>query len=248
MTDQPANPVIVLGASRGLGRAIATTLADAGHSVVAVARTESALSDLESEAPTIQPEIADAGRPDIAATLLERYDPRAIVLVAGATPHMLPLHEQTWETFSVNWETDVRIAFQWLAAALRKPLRPDSRMVVFSSGAALNPNGSPLSGGYAGAKQTQRFITGYAQDESNRANLGIQFTTVMPQFAPETGVGTAAVAGYANQTGLSVEDYLKQLPYPLLTPEIAGSSVLELVTAEQVAPAYLLNGAGLTHL
>ena len=33
---------------------------------------------------------------------------------------------------------------------------------MVSSGAALA--GSPLSGGYAGAKATLRFMTGYAQD------------------------------------------------------------------------------------
>ena len=87
---------------------------------------------------------------------------------------------QTRETFSVNWETDVRITCE----ALLKPLRPGSRVVVISSGAALNSNGSPLSGGYAGAKTTQRFITGCAQDESVRAGLGITFATVLPQFAP----------------------------------------------------------------
>lgn len=62
---------------------------------------------------------------------------------------MRPLQQQTWETFSVNWQTDVKIAFHWLREALLKPLRPGGRVVVVSSGAALNPNGSPLSGGYA---------------------------------------------------------------------------------------------------
>jgi len=75
-----------------------------------------------------------------------------------------------------------RITFQWLREALLKPLRPGSRVVVVSSGAALR--GSPLSGGYAGAKATQRFITAYAQEEANRAGLEITFTTVLPQFAP----------------------------------------------------------------
>lgn len=50
-------------------------------------------------------------------------------------------------------------------------------MVVVSSGVALNPNGSPLSGGYAGAKATQRLLSVYAQDEANRAGLDITFTT-----------------------------------------------------------------------
>src|SRR6266581_4213133 len=85
------------------------------------------------------------------ASLIDRYEPQAIVLVAGATPHMRPLQQHTWETFSVNWQTDVRIAFHWLREALLKPLRPGSRVVVVSSGAAINVAGSPLSGGYAGA-------------------------------------------------------------------------------------------------
>jgi len=47
-------------------------------------------------------------------------------------------------------------AFTWLREALLKPLPPGSRVVVVSSGAAIN--GSPASGGYAGSKATQRFI------------------------------------------------------------------------------------------
>jgi hypothetical protein len=121
---------------------------------------------------------------------------------------------------------------------------------VFSSGAALNPNGSPLTGGYAGAKGTQRFITAYAQDESNRAGLGITFTTVVPQFAPQTGVGKPAVAAYAAQAGLSVEEFLTARPSPPLTPEIAGDAIVELVQAEaaNVAPSYVLHGGGLHKL
>ena len=130
-----------------------------------------------------------------------------VVLVAGASPHMRPLQQQTWETFSANWQTDVRITFHWLREVLLKPLRPGSRVVVFSSGAALN--GSPLSGGYAGAKATQRFITAYAQDEAKRAGLDITFTAILPRFAPVTGVGQPAVQAYAARAGKSVEEFLR---------------------------------------
>jgi 3-oxoacyl-[acyl-carrier protein] reductase len=175
--------------------------------------------------------------------------PEAVILVAGASPHMRPLQQQTWETFSVNWETDVRIAFHWLREALLKPLRPGSRMIVFSSGAAVSPNGSPLSGGYAGAKAIQRFMTGYARDEAERAGLDITFTAVMPYFAPVTGVGRTAVQAYAARAGQPVAEYLRQHA-PLLTPEIAGAALVELVRAEAaaVAPGYRLSGAGLEEL
>jgi NAD(P)-dependent dehydrogenase (short-subunit alcohol dehydrogenase family) len=250
MSHLSGKTTIVVGASRGLGRAIASALAEEGAPVVAVSRTQAEFPELANGAGTIQPEIADARDATVAGSLLDRYEPQVIVLVAGATPHMRPLQHQTWETFGVNWETDVRIAFNWLREALLTPLRPGSRVVVVSSGAALNKNGSPLSGGYAGAKATQRFITAYAQHESDRASLGITFTTVLPQFAPLTGVGKPAVAAYAAQADLSVKDFLSAQTYPLLTPEIAGAAIIELVRAEaaNVAPGYLLNGGGLHKL
>lgn len=234
---------IVVGASRGLGRGIATALADAGAQVIAVARTTGA--DARN---VVQVAVADAGEATVPGRLLDRYDPHLVVLVAGATPHMRPLHEQTWETFSVHWQTDVRIAFNWLREALLRPLRPGSRVIVVSSGAALQ--GSPLSGGYAGAKATQRFITGYAQDEARRAGLDLTFTAVLPRFAPQTGVGESAVRAYAKRAGQSVEEYLAAFAKsggPLVSAEIAGAAMVQLATTS-VAPAYLLTGNGLQTL
>jgi NAD(P)-dependent dehydrogenase (short-subunit alcohol dehydrogenase family) len=250
MSDLSSRATIVVGASRGLGRGVTIALAEAGAPVIAVSRTATAFPEPVAGAGTIQPEVADAGDAAVTRSLLDRYEPEAVVLVAGKSPHMRPLQEQTWETFSANWHTDVRITFHWLREALLKPLRPGSRVVVFSSGAALNRNGSPLSGGYAGAKATQRFITAYAQDEATRAGLDITFTTVFPQFAPQTGVGRPAVAAYAARAGQSVEEFLAGQPFRLLTPEIAGDSVVELLEADasDVAPAYVLNGAGLQDL
>ena len=72
----------------------------------------------------------------------------------------------------------------------------------------------------------------------------------MPRFAPMTGVGQPAVKAYATDAGQSVEDYLQQLDYAPLTPEIAGAAVVKLVQedAANVAPAYMLTGAGLQKL
>jgi 3-oxoacyl-[acyl-carrier protein] reductase len=253
MNDLSGKATIVVGASRGLGRGIATAFAAAGARVVAVSRTPTTFpnpaKDPGNEAGTIRLEVADAGDATVPARLLDRYAPQAVVLVAGATPHMRPLHEQTWETFSVNWHTDVRVTFHWLREALLTPLRPGSRVVVVSSGAALNPNGSPLSGGYAGAKATQRLITGYAQDEANRAGLDITFTTVLPYFSPQTGVGEPAVRAYAARADQPVEEFLQQ-QHPLVTPEIAGTALVELVQtdAATITSAYRLSGQGLQKL
>ena len=241
MSDLSGRTTIVVGASRGLGHGVATAFAQAGAPVVAVSRTS---AEFESG---VDVETADAASPTVADSLISRHEPEIIVVVAGAVPHMRSLQEQTWSTFSVNWENDVQLTFHWLRAALLTPLRPGSRVVVVSSGAVLNPGGSPLSGGYAGAKAMQRFMTGYAQGEADRAGLGLSFSTVLPRFAPTTGVGEAAVAAYAAQAGMSVEEFLGHQG-PLLDPAIAGEAMVELALVEDLAPAYGLSGAGLQKL
>src|SRR4051812_47875395 len=99
--------VLVVGASRGLGRGIADAL---GDDAVRISRTA---------LPGPNTEVADAADPVTAGRLLDRYEPSAVVLVAGSSPSLSPLQEQTWESFSVNWHADVQIAFHWLGAALR---------------------------------------------------------------------------------------------------------------------------------
>lgn len=242
MSDLSGTTTLVVGASRGLGRGIAGTLADAGSAVIAVSRTAD-----PAARPDIRTEAADAADAATAGRLLDRYEPDAVVLVAGASPLLRPLQEQTWETFSINWHADVQIAFHWLREALLRPLTPGSRVVVFSSGAALA--GSPLSGGYAGAKATQRLMTAYARDEAERAGLGITFTALLPRLTPLTELGRPAAQAYAARAGLSEDEYVRQQGEPL-TPEGAGAAVVELLTADAatVAPAYLLTAAGLQQL
>ena len=238
---------MVVGASRGLGRGIATAFAGAGDRVVAVARTSPALAELAATSANIRTEVADAADATVAWSLLDKYRPEVLVLVAGANPVMRPLQHQTWETFSVNWHTDVKIAFGWLREALLQPLPPGSRVAVVSSGAAVN--GSPASGGYAGAKATQRFIAAYAQEESSRAGLDITVTAVMPRMTPLGDVGRRGVRAYAARGGQTEEEYLKQMGEPL-TPERAGSVLVDLVRADPatLAPGYLLTAAGLQPL
>lgn len=249
--NQPNNTLsgstaIVTGASRGFGRGIAAALAGAGTRVVGVARGAAELDALRGEFADFTAVTADAADPATARRLIDEYRPRTIVLCAGAAPQMSPLQEHTWESFSQNWNVDVAQAFHWIRYALRRPLAPGSTVVAVSSGAAIN--GSPLSGGYAGAKATVRFITGYAALESQRAGLGIEFVSVLPGLTPSTELGAKAVAAYAKRQGVGVEEFVQSMQ-PALTAEQVGKSVLEIATGQlRDHRAYTLSSAGLSPL
>ena len=188
---------------------------------------------------------ADAADPVVAGQLIDTYRPGVLVLNAGATPLPRPIQHHTWETFSRNWDVDVQHVFHWTREALLAPLAPGSTVVTLSSGAALR--GSPLSGGYAGAKAAIRWLTGYAAAESEREGLGIRFVSVLPQLTPATALGAVFAAAYAAREGAAAA--ARSGPGPALTPEQVGQAVFDLVTGPgHDQDAYLLTAAGLSPL
>jgi NAD(P)-dependent dehydrogenase (short-subunit alcohol dehydrogenase family) len=237
---------LVTGASKGFGRGIATTLIGAGAQVVGVARDRGALDDLRAElGPSFTPVPADVTDPMVAGALIDKYRPGLLVLNAGATPLPRPVQHHTWETFSRNWDVDVAHVFHWTREALLVPLAPGSTVITLSSGAALF--GSPLSGGYAGAKATIRFLTGYAGQESGRAELGIRFISLLPQLTPETALGAVAAAAYAAREGTGAA--ARGGPGGALTPAQVGQAVTSLITGPGPdQDAYLVTAAGLRPL
>jgi NAD(P)-dependent dehydrogenase (short-subunit alcohol dehydrogenase family) len=241
-TSITGTTAIVTGASRGFGRGIAAALIQAGAQVVGVARDHDRLEQVRAElGEAFTPVTGDAADPDVAGRLLDRYRPGLLVLNAGATPLPRAIQRHTWETFGLNWEVDVRHAFGWVREALLAPLAPGSTVITMSSGAALA--GSPLSGGYAGAKAAIRFLTSYAAAESGRDGLGIRFVSVLPQLTSATELGATFAAAYAARTGGSGPGPGSG---PELTTEQVGEAVVSLAgDAALEQPAYLLTAAGL---
>jgi len=235
---------LVTGASRGFGRGIAIALSKAGAPVVGVARDRGPLEELRAglgESFTAVP--ADAADPVVAGRLIDAYRPAILVLNAGATPLPRPIQHHTWQTFSRNWDVDVAHVFNWTREALLAPLAPGSTVVTLSSGAALF--GSPLSGGYAGAKAAIRFLTAYAAEESQRAALGIRFVSVLPQLTPATALGAVFAAAYAARQGA---DAALRTGGPALTPEQVGQAIVDLTGPGWDQDAYLITAAGLRPL
>jgi NAD(P)-dependent dehydrogenase (short-subunit alcohol dehydrogenase family) len=238
--------VIVTGASRGFGRATAVALAKSGAHVVGVARHRGGLEELQRELDdALNCETADVADPELPARLFDTYKPTAVVLNAGATPVIAPVDEQDWDTFSVNWNVDVRQDFHFVQQALRTPPPNGGAVVTMSSGAALG--GSAMSGGYAGAKATVRFISSYGAAEAARRAIPVRFVSVLPHIT-NFGTGRLGIRAYAARAGITEEEFIERAG-ATATPDQVASHVLDVIAdGSYSAPAYHLTSDGLRPL
>jgi NAD(P)-dependent dehydrogenase (short-subunit alcohol dehydrogenase family) len=192
--------IVVTGGSRGLGLGLVEALVDQGAKATVVARDQAALTAVEHRlgVAVIAADVSDEGA---AQRILTDARPEVLVLNAGATPRMGRLDQLTWADFTAPWETDVKAGLYWMQAALNLPLAPGARVLVGSSGAAQQ--GSPLSGGYAGAKRMLWIMAKYANGVAKQKGLGIRFQAIVPlQIIGRTGVGDEAspVSGNMRRT------------------------------------------------
>src|SRR5438552_14393720 len=198
--------VVVTGGSRGLGLGLVEALVAHGARLTVVARAADALESVRARlgVATISADVTDE---TAAHRILSQIRPDILVLNAGAKPRMGRLDQLSWADFTATWETDVKAGLYWLQAALKVPLKPGSRVLVGSSGAA--ENGSPLSGGYAGAKRMLWFMAKYANGIAKQKGLGIRFQAIVPQqIIGGTGVGDEASSAHARAMGVEREAYL----------------------------------------
>jgi NAD(P)-dependent dehydrogenase (short-subunit alcohol dehydrogenase family) len=243
-TDTKSPTAIVTGGSRGLGRGVVQALNARGVHVVALAHDDEGLKTLSREIANVDTVCVDAADEAVVGRLLQDRKPDLVVLCAGASALLRPLHLHSWETFSQNWEIDAKSTFTWLRNALLVAMKPGSHVVIISSMAAVN--GSPLSGSYAGAKRMVWFMAEYAAQEISRLKLGIRIHCLLPTLNPNTDLGRAGIAAYAERAGVSIDEFAKRL-LPHLTPAIMGDAIVELYSnpATWDKLAYQIGGAGL---
>jgi NAD(P)-dependent dehydrogenase (short-subunit alcohol dehydrogenase family) len=219
--------VVVTGGSRGLGLGIVEALVARKAHVTVVARDAARLAEV-SKRLGVTVIRGDVTEETLARDVLREVRPSVLILNAGAKPTLGLIHEQTWEGFSTTWNTDVKAAFHWVQQALRLPLPRGSRVVLGSSGAAVK--GSPLSGGYAGAKRMVWLMAQYADGAAKELDLGIVFQAIVPlQMIGETELGRAGAEAYARRKGVTVEAFLKGFGAPL-SPRQVGEHVASILT------------------
>ena len=224
--------IAVTGGSRGLGLGLVEALVGQGAKVTVVARDPTALAAVEQRlgVATISADVTDKGH---AQRILADVRPEILVLNAGATPRMGRLDRLSWADFTATWETDVKAGLYWLQTALNLPLKPGSRVLVGSSGAA--ENGSPLSGGYAGAKRMLWIMAKYANGVAKQKGLDIRFQVIVPlQIITGTGVGDAASSTYARAMDIERDAFLARFGAPM-PPRQFGDHLVAVLDDPQYA-------------
>jgi len=178
MTDLQDKVVLVTGASRGLGRASALTMARAGAQVCALARTIGGLEELDDairpgggNALLIPLDIRDDdGLARLGAALHERHGRVDIWLhTAVYAPPLSPAEHIVPRELDTAWETNVR-AFQRLIRVVEPLLRlaPEPRALIAGES---SPAGA-FHGLYGATKAAQSaLVRAWAEEAKSRVTV-----------------------------------------------------------------------------
>ena len=182
---------LVTGASRGIGRAVALDLARAGAHVIALARTQGALEELDDEiqaigqqATLVPCDVTDFPALDRLGLVISQRWGRLDVFVgnAGVLGPPAPLSHidpPDWErVFAINVTANWR-----LIRSLDVPLRAAEagRVVLISSEAGNKADLSPYRGLYATTKAALDAIgRTYAAETATTSNVRVMLTNPGP--------------------------------------------------------------------
>jgi NAD(P)-dependent dehydrogenase (short-subunit alcohol dehydrogenase family) len=233
--------VVVTGGSRGLGLGLVEALVDRGARVTVVARQSDALEAVRSRLG-VSVVAADIRDEAAAQRILAETRPDVLALNAGAKPAMDRFDQISWADFTAPWEHDVKAGLHWLQAALNLPLRPGSRVLVVSSGAAVS--GSPMSGGYGGAKRMLWLMANYANRVAAQRELDLCFQTLIPrQMILGTGIGDTAAGAYAKASGIEPEAFVARFGAPM-PPRDFGERVVAVLEDPSYAQGFAFGLSG----
>ena len=212
--DLAGRIALVTGASRGIGRAIALELAEAGADLVINARGSAALDAVAAEirargrdVEAVPADVAtEAGAPLVVERTIARFG-RVDVLVnnagKGSPKRLLDLTEEDWHaSFELNFMSAVRLS---LACVPLMRARGGGRIVNISSRVGRQPD--PYFAPYAAAKAalinfTKSLANAFSKD-------GVLANCVVPGLVRTEAVLEAARKS-AEATGKTVEEVLAE--------------------------------------
>lgn len=154
--------ILITGASKGLGKAIAEALDGLGHRTVLMARDKSALQQLSQsldQASLISADLADLeALPDLVEEARERMGGLdGLINCAGTIDPIATVEDSDPATFARSIEVNLTAPALLMRAALPHLRQSGGRIVNISSGAAVKP--MPSWGAYCASKAGLHMLT-----------------------------------------------------------------------------------------
>jgi short-subunit dehydrogenase len=176
---EPGTRVLVTGASRGLGRALAQAFAQRGAVLGLVARSEDELRELAAALPGDghQALPADVGDREQITRAVESFGGCEVVVANAAVAHAGPFQtldlEHAERMTQINWLGTLYTVKAALPGMLE---RARGQVVIVSSGAGYRA--FPFAAVYGGTKAAQRGFADALRHELSGS--GVSVTTVFP--------------------------------------------------------------------
>jgi NADP-dependent 3-hydroxy acid dehydrogenase YdfG len=173
---------VVTGASRGIGRAIATMLCRSGAKVLFVARNpsdlEAAVAAAGTDTAALALDIAEAGAGGrILDFSLQRFGRVDILVHAAGTMMLGTMADATLAALDAMFDVNVRAPYAITRVALAE-LRRTQGQVLFINSSIIRAANIAGRGGYAATKHALKAVADSLRDEVNEH--GVRVISLMP--------------------------------------------------------------------
>ncbi|MFC3502945.1 SDR family NAD(P)-dependent oxidoreductase [Micromonospora krabiensis] len=237
----------ITGSSRGFGRALTTAALEAGHQVVATARTPEQLSDLvEQYGERILPVALDVTRQEAVATAVatavERFGRVDVFVNNAGYANLAPIESGTEEDFRRQFETNFWGVYHVSRAAVPVLREQGGGTIIQFSSLGGRVGGSPGLGSYQAAKFAVDGFTRVLAAET--APFGIRTLVVEPSgFATDWAGSSMQVHDIPPEYESTVG--LRRQPNPMLTAgdPVRAAEILVRMMDRRDLPSHLPIGA-----